>query len=150
MADASHRPKSHLAHHFATPRQQFSGGKLGMWLFIATEILMFGGLFCVYAILRGNHPEIFEFGSRYLDRTWGFINTMVLIFSSFTMALAVRAAQCNQQRQLVFFLTLTLICAVDFLAVKYLRYKYYNGHSDNNGANQAILKRGRQMKLLEY
>ena len=79
-----------------------------MWLFIATEILMFGGLFCAYAILRGNHPEVFEFGSRFLDRRWGFLNTSVLIFSSFTMALAVRAAQCGHQRQLVLFLSLTL------------------------------------------
>jgi cytochrome c oxidase subunit 3 len=124
MADASHRPESHLAHHFDSTRQQFSAGKLGMWLFIATEILMFGGLFCVYAIMRGNHPEIFEFGSRFLDRTWGFINTMVLIFSSFTMALAVRAAACNQQRQLVLFLTLTIICGVDFMVVKYVEYSH--------------------------
>lgn len=126
MADASRSGSadSHLAHHFDNPRQQFSAGKLGMWLFIATELLMFGGLFCLYAINRRNHPEIFEWGSQYLDRNWGFINTLVLIFSSFTMALAVRAAACSQQRQLVLFLTLTLICAVDFMAVKYLEYSH--------------------------
>ena len=65
-------PKSRLQSHFDNPSQQFSAGQLGMWLFIATELLMFGGLFCAYAVFRGNHPEIFEFGSRYLDRTWGF------------------------------------------------------------------------------
>jgi len=126
MGDASRSgpADSHLAHHFDTPRQQFSAGKLGMWLFIATELLMFGGLFCAYATVRGNDPAVLEWGSQYLDRTWGYINTMVLIFSSLTMALAVRAAACGQQRQLVLFLTLTLICAVDFMVVKYLEYSH--------------------------
>ena len=115
---------SRLAHHFDAPQQQFSAAGLGMWLFLGTELLMFGGLFCVYATLRGSHPEVFRFGAAHLDRTYGALNTMVLIFSSFTMALAVRAAQSNQQRQLVLFLTLTLICAVDFLAVKYIEYSH--------------------------
>ena len=124
MTDRSASTESHLAHHFDAPEQQFSAGALGMWLFLGTELLMFGGLFCVYATLRGSHPEVFRFGARHLDPTFGALNTMVLIFSSFTMALAVRAAQTNQQRQLVFFLTLTLVCAVDFLAVKYIEYSH--------------------------
>ncbi|MGH2570797.1 MAG: c-type cytochrome, partial [bacterium] len=157
MADASHGrkhppsdPDAHLAHHFDTPRQQFSAGRLGMWLFVATELLMFGGLFCAYAILRGNHPDIFEFGSQFLDRRWGFLNTLVLISSSFTMALAVRAAACGHQRQLVLFLTLTLICGVDFMVVKYLEYShkieerlvwgagFYQGHHAMVAAEEAV------------
>jgi cytochrome c oxidase subunit 3 len=157
MADASHGrkhppsgPDAHLAHHFDTARQQFSAGRLGMWLFIATEILMFGGLFCAYAILRGNHPDIFEFGSQFLDRRWGFLNTVVLVSSSFTMALAVRAAACGHQRQLVLFLTLTLICGVDFMVVKYLEYShkfeehlvwgagFYEGHHAMVAAEEAV------------
>lgn len=120
--DHSASAESHLAHHFDGPAQQFSAGALGMWLFLGTELLMFGGLFCVYAALRSNHPEIFQFGAHHLDRTFGVLNTTVLIFSSLTMALAVRAAQTNQKRQLVLFLSLTLICGVDFLAVKYIEY----------------------------
>jgi cytochrome c oxidase subunit 3 len=117
-------PEPHLAHHFDDADQQFSAGTLGMWLFLGTELLMFGGLFCVYATLRGSHPDVFRFGAEHLSRTYGALNTMVLIFSSLTMALAVRAAQCNQKRQTVFFLSLTLICAVDFLAVKYIEYSH--------------------------
>jgi cytochrome c oxidase subunit 3 len=100
-----------------------------MWLFLGTELLMFGGLFCVYASLRGNYPEVFDWGAARLDRTYGFLNTVVLILSSFTMALAVRAAQSNQQRQLVLFLSLTLVCGVDFMAVKYVEYshKFHEG-----------------------
>ena len=90
-----------LAHHFETPQQQFDTGKLGMWIFLVTEVLFFSGLFCAYAVYRANHPEIFIYADRYLDRTLGGINTVVLILSSFTMAWAVRCAQLNQRRGLV-------------------------------------------------
>ena len=82
-----------LAHHFETPKQQFESGKLGMWLFLATEVLLFGGLFCAYAVWRGNHPEMFKYGSQFLDTKMGAINTAVLILSSLTMAWGVTAAQ---------------------------------------------------------
>src|SRR5882757_2853701 len=85
-----HNP--HLAHHFDTPDQQYQSGKLAMWVFLATEILMFGGLFCAYAVYRHNHPEVFAFAHQYLDRTLGATNTIVLIASSFTMAWAVRCS----------------------------------------------------------
>ena len=84
-----HNP--HLAHHFDTPEQQFSTSKLGIWLFLATEILMFGGLFCAYAVYRYNHPEVYLWAHRALDAKWGMINTIVLLASSFTMAWGVRA-----------------------------------------------------------
>ena len=75
--DHHHHPP-HLAHHFDTLEQQFASAKLGMWVFLATELLMFGGLFCAYSVYRHNHPEIFEFGHQYLDKTLGAINTIVL------------------------------------------------------------------------
>src|SRR3954471_16643837 len=86
-----------LAHHFDTPQQQFDSGKLGVWLFLTTEILLFSGLFCAYAVYRANHPEIFAWAHLYLDKTMGAINTIVLIFSSFTMAWAVRASQLGEK-----------------------------------------------------
>ncbi|MHC4876174.1 MAG: cytochrome c oxidase subunit 3 family protein, partial [Planctomycetota bacterium] len=92
MSDAHAHDHDHppfLQHHWENPKQQFEAGKLGMWLFLATEVLLFGGLFCGYAIWRANHPEMFKFGSTFLDTTMGAINTAVLIASSLTMAAAV-------------------------------------------------------------
>ncbi len=114
----------HLQHHFDTPRQQYEAAKLGMWLFLATEVLLFGGLFCAYAIFRALHPALFAYGSLFLDTTWGAINTAVLIVSSTTMAIAVWCAQCGHRRALVLFLALTLLCAVDFMGIKYIEYSH--------------------------
>ncbi len=119
---AWHAP--HLAHHFDTPRQQFAAGKLGMWIFLLTEVLFFGGLFCAYAVYRANHPEIFLDADKYLDKPLGAINTAVLIFSSLTMAWAVRSAQLSQRRGLVLCLALTLACAAVFLGIKYVEYRH--------------------------
>ncbi len=117
-------PRSHLAPHFDSVAVQFNASKLGMWLFLGTEILLFGGLFCVYTIFRGTHPEAFEYGHHYLDTNWGVINTLVLILSSFTVALAVRAAQCGFKKELILFLSLTLLLGVDFLGVKTIEYTH--------------------------
>jgi len=119
----------YLAHHWENPKQQFEAGKLGMWLFLATEVLLFGGLFCAYAVWRGNHPELFKYGSQFLDTTWGAINTCVLILSSLTMAWAVTAAQQGKQGVLKVMLILTLLGAVGFLAIKYVEYshKFHEG-----------------------
>ena len=96
--DPSHYPQKrrhehpeHLAHHFESLQQQYDSGKLGIWLFLTTEILMFSGLFCGYAVLRALHPEIFLYAHHYLSVPLGALNTVVLIFSSFTMAWGVRA-----------------------------------------------------------
>lgn len=113
----------HLAHHFDTPRQQFESGKLGMWVFLATEVLMFGGLFCAYSVYRANHPEIFIYAHQFLDKTLGGVNTLVLICSSLTMAWGVRAAQLNQKGLLIVCLVLTLLGACGFLGIKYVEYK---------------------------
>ena len=119
-ADHGHDP--HLAHHFENPAQQFQAARLGMWIFLATEVLFFGGLFVAYAVYRVNHPEIFIFAHQFLDKNLGAINTVILICSSFTMAWAVRAAQLRQGRMLRLMLALTLLCASGFLSVKYVEY----------------------------
>ncbi len=119
---ADHDP--HLAHHFPSRQRQFEAGKLGMWLFLATEILLFGGLFCAYAVYRASHPEIFVWAHRFLDTSLGAFNTAVLIGSSFTMAWAVRAAQLGQQRALERLLAATILLAAVFLAVKGVEYEH--------------------------
>lgn len=120
---AEDRPE-YLADHFNDTSQQFEAAKFGMWLFLATEILLFGGLFCLYAVYRAGHPDIFAYGSQFLDTTWGAINTCVLIVSSLTMALAVWCAQRNYRRGLCLFLGLTLLCAIDFLGIKWIEYSH--------------------------
>ena len=115
---------AHLAHHWDTPDQQFEASKLGMWLFLATEVLLFGGLFCAYAVWRGNHPELFKYGSHFLNTTLGATNTAVLILSSLTMAWGVTAAQQNKQGLLKVMLILTLCGAATFLVIKYFEYKH--------------------------
>ena len=111
-------------HHFENADQQFQAANLGMWVFLATEILFFGGLFCAYAVYRANHPEIFLFAHHFLDKNLGAVNTVVLICSSFTMAWAVRAAQLRQQGMIKLMLALTLLCAFGFLGIKYLEYSH--------------------------
>lgn len=114
-----------LAHHFDTPEQQFASAKLGMWVFLGTEILMFGGLFCAYAVYRHNHPEIFLFAAEnYLSTFWGAFNTAVLIASSFTMAWAVRQVQINKLKGAVICLLLTFLGGVGFMSVKFVEYQH--------------------------
>src|SRR4051812_44912009 len=73
-----------LAHHFDNMEQQYDSGKLGMWVFLATELLMFGGLFCAYSVYRANHPEVFLYAHKHLDMKMGAINTAILLASSLT------------------------------------------------------------------
>ena len=118
-----HAHPPHLAHHFDSPEQQYQSGKLGMWAFLATELLMFGGLFCAYAVYRANHPEVFLYSHHYLDATWGGINTAVLIASSFTMAWGVRAAQLGQTGLLKVLMALTFLGGVGFMVIKGIEYQ---------------------------
>src|SRR3954468_579598 len=113
----------HLAHHFDTPEQQMASGKLGMWVFLATEILMFGGLFCAYSVYRHNHPDVFELAHQSLDKPLGAINTVVLISSSLTMAWGVRLAQLGKQRGLIICLILTILGGYLFMGIKAIEYK---------------------------
>lgn len=112
------------AHHFDDPEQQFDSGKLGMWLFLVTEVLFFSGMFCAYALYRSLHPAVFEFSSQFLNEKLGAFNTGVLLFSSLTMAWGVRAAQLRQRTVLVVCLAMTLGCASIFLGVKAIEYSH--------------------------
>jgi cytochrome c oxidase subunit 3 len=112
-----------LAHHWDTPQQQFEAGKLGMWLFLATEFLLFGGLFAAYAVYRHNHPALFEYGAQFLSVKYGGTNTAVLILSSLTMAMAVSAAQLGRRKTLIVLLALTFCGGAGFMCIKYIEYK---------------------------
>lgn len=122
-AEMTHLVAPRMAHHFATPVQQFESARLGMWLFLATEVLLFGGLFCAYAVYRAAHPEVFVYAHRFLDARLGAVNTVVLISSSLTMAWAVHCAQTGRRRGLIRLLTATLVFATAFLGIKYVEYE---------------------------
>ena len=113
-----------LAHHFDDPEQQFDAGKLGIWIFLVTEVLFFSGMFCAYALYRSRNPEVFTFASDYLNTKLGAVNTGVLLFSSLTMAWGVRCAQLRQRAGLVLCLAITLCCAAIFLGVKTVEYTH--------------------------
>jgi len=117
------RPK-HLQHHFADEEQQRESAKLGMWIFLLTEILLFGGLFVAYGIFRAWNPEMFYSAHKFLDVSLGTLNTIVLITSSLTMALAIRMMQVNKKGLTILNLVLTLVFAFVFLVVKYFEYSH--------------------------
>ncbi|OUU24531.1 MAG: hypothetical protein CBC13_03290 [Planctomycetia bacterium TMED53] len=127
--DHGHGHSPFLAHHFDSLQQQFEAGKLGMWLFLATEVLLFGGLFCFYTVYKANHPDLFEWGHHFLDKRWGATNTMVLLFSSLTMAMAVREAQLGRKNRILFYLIVTFLCGMGFMGIKYIEYskKFHEG-----------------------
>jgi cytochrome c oxidase subunit III len=102
----------------STPHDTHAGGRVGMWLFIATEILLFGGLFLLYSMYRLKNPAAFHVGSLELNRFFGTLNTIILITSSLTVALAVLALQQNKVQKSRLFLALTLALACGFLIVK--------------------------------
>ena len=140
-----------LAHHFETPAQQFDSAKLGMWVFLVTEVLFFGALFVAYAVLRNRYPEVFKYASAYLDTTMGGINTGVLILSSLTMAMGVYFAQTGRKAALVLCLWLTMAGAAGFMVIKYFEYThkfhvhlvwgegFYKPVTDDGGLQQAEL-----------
>jgi cytochrome c oxidase subunit 3 len=124
---SSHESPSHaspLQHHFADMEQQRESAKLGMWLFLLTEVLLFGGLFCAYAVYRAWHPEMFSNAHHFLDLSLGASNTVVLITSSLTMALAIRCMQLDQRRRAVWLIYSTMALAGVFLVIKYLEYSH--------------------------
>lgn len=115
---------AYLAHHFSEVEQQQESAKLGMWIFLLTEVLLFGGLFCFYAIYRAWNPDMFYNAHKFLNVELGALNTVVLISSSVTMALAIRSMQLNDRKKTIWFLIITLACAVVFLVVKYFEYSH--------------------------
>ncbi len=117
----AHHPA--LQHQFVDLQQQKEASTLGMWVFIAQEVLFFGGLFAAYAIYRHAYPEAFALGSHHLNWRIGFANTLVLIGSSFTMAMAVYSAALGRSRRVVALLLATIALGGVFLGVKYFEYR---------------------------
>ncbi|HWR54844.1 MAG TPA: cytochrome c oxidase subunit 3 family protein [Bryobacteraceae bacterium] len=113
-----------LAHQFDDLKQQHEADTLGMWVFLGTEVLFFGGLFTAYTIFRMLYPAGFAEGSLELDVLIGTINTMVLLGSSFTMAMAVHSAGTSNRRLLVFFLAATIVLGTVFLGFKSYEYTH--------------------------
>jgi cytochrome c oxidase subunit 3 len=121
---SEHIANAHVAHQFEDAEQQFEASTLGMWAFLITEVMFFGGLFIGYIVYRAAYPEAFVEGSLLLDYKLGAINTAVLIGSSLTMVLAVRAAQMGQRRGLVIFLLSTIVLGSVFLGNKVVEYSH--------------------------
>ncbi len=117
-----------VAHHFDTPVQEFQAMKLGFWLFLATEILLFGGLFAAYFYYHEVYPETFRVGGHQLDWQLGAINTTVLLISSWTMAMGVRSAQTSQKQKTLLFCGLTVLGAAIFMVIKFFEYKAKTEH----------------------
>jgi cytochrome c oxidase subunit III len=105
-------------HHWRTAADEFEACKLGFWLFLATEVLLFAGIFCAYTIFRAKYPGAWAEGSRQLDWKLGCINTVVLLVSSYTMAASIYCIQTDQQKRARLNLVITLLCGLIFLLVK--------------------------------
>ena len=111
-----------LSHQFDDVEQQSEASTLGMWVFLATEVMFFGGLLTAYAVYRSTAPEAVALASRHLNVWLGCLNTVVLLTSSLTMAFAVRAAQLRQHRPLVLMLVATMVFGALFLGIKAVEY----------------------------
>lgn len=111
-------------HHFVDAEQQFDAAKMGMWVFLVTEVLMFGGLFAAYIVYRLWYPELFVMASEELNTLWGGVNTIVLIGSSLTVAMAIKSAQLNQKRNVTINLAITLALAAIFMVIKYFEWTH--------------------------
>ena len=114
--------KGPLAHFFYDLQQQKDAAKLGTWAFLAQEILFFGGLFLGYSALRVFYPETFLAAHEYLDVTMGTLNTIVLLFSSFTVAVGIRAIALGNTKLATILFWVTIACAFIFCIVKYFEY----------------------------
>ena len=131
MANGHAGPGHHpaLQHHFDTLEQQQDASTLGMWIFLATEVMFFGGLFMAYTLYRTWYPDAWLAASHHLDVALGALNTAVLIGSSLTMALAVRQAQLGRRGGQVLFLALTMALGAVFLGVKAVEYSDKFAHA---------------------
>jgi cytochrome c oxidase subunit 3 len=108
--------------HHIDPAVGYESAKLGMWLFLATELLLFGGLFAAYTIFRAKYPALFEEQHHELNKTLGALNTFILIFSSLTMAMGVTSIQRGNRKLLTIFLAITILCGLLFGFNKYIEY----------------------------
>lgn len=133
--EVGHREDEHahvhhpaLQHHFDNMSQQKEATTIGMWMFLVQEIMFFGGLFLVYLLYRSKYPMAFAAGSNHLNLWMGAINTVVLIVSSLTMAMAVWSAQTTKRNYQVVFIILTMIFGTVFLGIKAV--EYYDKYED--------------------
>lgn len=115
---------SALAHQFDDAVQQHEAASLGMWAFLLTEIMLFGGMFAAYTAYRSAYPGAFEAGSHHLDVLLGGVNTAILICSSLTMALAVHSAQLGKRKAIMFWLAMTIVFGGIFLGIKAVEYSH--------------------------
>jgi cytochrome c oxidase subunit 3 len=123
LADHAHTESLALRVQFDTEAQQKDASTLGMWIFLITEIMFFGGMFCAYTVYRHQYQHTFAVASTSLNATIGAANTCILLLSSFTMVLAVRAGQLGSQKMIVIYLVLTLLFGGAFLGVKAIEWK---------------------------
>lgn len=121
VSSTTHGP---LAHHFEDLDQQHEAASLGMWAFLVSEVMFFGGLFTAYTVYRAKYPDAFAAASHHLDVQLGAINTAVLIVSSLTMALAVRNAQTGNNKKTILHLVLTLVLGAAFVGIKLVEWSH--------------------------
>lgn len=114
----------HHAHHYDSADHEYQSSKQGVWLFLCTEILMFGGLFVGYALFHHLYPETFRVGSKFTDVRYGATNTVVLLASSLSMALGIYYNQVRDKKKAVAALVFTLVCGCIFMFIKYLEYSH--------------------------
>jgi cytochrome c oxidase subunit III len=141
MADvhaAAHDAPPELRHHFVDLPAQREASSLGMWLFLVTEVLFFGGMFTAYVVYRSTYRTAFEGASNLLDITLGAINTGVLIMSSLTMALAVWAASVGKKKLIILFLLATIALGSAFLGIKVVEYKQKFDHHEVPGPHFVV------------
>lgn len=126
VAESSEKgsPDFHVAHHFDKADTQFDSGRMGIWLFLVTEVLFFGGLFCAFFVFRSWYFDSFVEAHHHLDKKMGAINTLFLITSSLTMALGVRSAQRAKKAETTRYLIMTVLFACGFLVIKYFEYAH--------------------------
>lgn len=124
MSSAVNRTKGEFAHHYQSAAHEFETSKFGVWIFMATEILMFGGLFVAYALFAERYPEVFKEGATFLNWKYGAANTVILLFSSLTIALAVYFLQKNNSKAAAINLGITLLCAAGFMGIKFIEYSH--------------------------
>ena len=118
--DKSH----HHAHHFKSAEHEYVSSKEGLWIFLTSEVLMFGALFAGYFIYSNLYPEVFIEGSKSTDWRLGTLNTVVLLFSSLTMALGIYYCQKSDKKKAVLNLAITIACGAIFMIVKYFEYSH--------------------------
>ncbi len=135
-----------LAHHFDDMPQQIEAGTLGMWTFLVTEIMFFGGMFMAYTLYRAQYSDAFAYGSYTLDIKLGALNTAVLIISSLTMALAVYYAQMGNRKRLMIFLVITMILGAMFLGVKAVEYTAKFNEHHIPGVNFNVEEFGKEVR----